>query len=78
MSSLTFETFQCKHLTYSQWNIHAEYRWDKGGAYAIHVGIFNQEGIQIGHIFSNTYATKESAKRAFKRQVAKIKKGEIQ
>lgn len=78
MSSLTFETFQCEHPTYRQWHISAEYRWDKGEAYAVHVGTFNKEGIQIGHIFLNTYATKESAKRAFKRQVAKIKKGEIQ
>lgn len=69
--SLTLET-------YEQDNLYIEYRWDKGGAYAVHVGIFNKEGVQVGHIFSSTYTTKESARRAFKRQVAKAKKGEIQ
>lgn len=39
MSSLTFETFQCEHPTYPQWYISAEYRWDKGEAYAVHVGL---------------------------------------
>lgn len=76
MSSWTFETFQTPHKTYDHWHITAEYHWDKGGAFAVHVGAFDQQGHQTEHIFANIYAKKEYAKRAFKRQVAKIKKGE--
>lgn len=63
MSSWIFET-------YNDGNNYAEYRWDKGGAYALIVGHF-YNGIVITD-YHNTYATKESARRAFKRKVKQL------
>ena len=71
MSSWTFENYRNEEL-----NIYGEYRWNKEGGYEVSFGHkFN--GIVYNDIFHNTYATIESAKRAFKRYVRKIKKGEI-
>ena len=69
MSSWTFET-------YEQGNLFAEYRWSKGNIYEVNVGHICSKGFVVEDIFKGTYATKESAKRAFQRIVRKIKKGE--
>jgi len=68
MSSWTFETFDLG-------NIHASYMWNKEGNYQVYVGCF-RDHVQWGALYFNRYyATKEEARRAFKRQVNKIKKG---
>lgn len=64
MSSWTFET-------YEKDNVYAEYRWNKSGGYEVFVGK-TYNGISYPNIFHNTYATKESAKRAFKRQIRRL------
>lgn len=64
MSSWIFETY-CKDNNY------VEYRWDKGGTFAMFVGHKVNGLIVID--YQNTYATKERAKRAFQRQVRKMK-----
>ena len=76
MSSWTFETFQEQHKDYPQWHISASYRWNKGNTYQAYVGVFNEQGMEQFKIFDSVYGSKESAKRAFQRQVRKIKKGE--
>ena len=69
--SLTLET-------YEQDNLYIEYRWDKYEPhYVVFVGRKHSDGL-VHTIWTNRYATKEQAKRSFKRQVAKAKKGEIQ
>lgn len=60
MSSWIFET-------YNDGNNYAEYRWNKEGGYELIVGHFCK-GVVITD-YNNTYATKESARRAFKRKV---------
>lgn len=69
--SLTLET-------YEQDNLYIEYEWDKYEPhYVVFVGRKHSDGL-VHTIWNNRYATKEQAKRSFKRQVAKAKKGEIQ
>ena len=68
--SLTLET-------YEQDNLYIEYRWDKDEPhYIVFVGRKHSNDL-VQTIWTNRYATKESARRAFKRQIAKAKKGEI-
>ena len=69
MSSWVFET-------YENGNLFAEYRWNKGNTYEVNVGHITSNGFVSVDLFTNTYNTKESAKRAFKRQIKKIEKGE--
>ena len=65
MSSWTFET-------YEKGNKFVEYRWEKGGMYSMFYGhIVN---CVVKTIYKGTYATKEGAKRAFKRQVKQLEK----
>ena len=67
--SLTLET-------YEQGDIYAEYEWDKYEPhYIVFVGRKHKDGL-VHTIWTNRYATEKQAKRSFKRQVAKIKKGE--
>jgi len=62
--------------TYSQDNLYIEYEWDKYAPhYVVYVGSKDVEGM-LHTLWTNRYATKEQAKRSFKRQVAKAKKGE--
>ncbi len=69
--SLTLET-------YEQDNLYIEYEWDKYEPhYIVFVGRKHSDGL-VHTIWTNRYATKEQAKKSFKRQVAKAKKGEIQ
>lgn len=69
--SLTLET-------YEQDNLYIEYEWDKYEPhYVVFVGRKHSDGL-VHTIWTNRYVTKEQAKRSFKRQVAKAKKGEIQ
>lgn len=50
------------------------FRWDKGETFNVNVGCFIN-GVQCGALlFDKTYPTKEQAKKAFKRQVLKLKK----
>lgn len=64
--------------TYEQGNLYIEYEWDKYEPhYVVFVGRKHSDGV-VHTIWRNRYATKESAERSFKRQVAKAKKGEIQ
>lgn len=77
MSSWTFETFEKPHETNEGWYYFAEYRWNKGGAYAVHVGLA-KNGVEQYQLFNNFYADKEGAKRAFKRQIKKIERGDYQ
>ena len=65
MSSWIFET-------YSDGNRYAEYRWDKGGVYAMLVG-HKVDGLIVVD-YHNTYSSREKARQAFKRQVVKIKR----
>ena len=65
MSSWVFETYDDGYN-------YIEYRWDKGNTYAIIVG-HKVDGLIILD-YHNTYATRDKAKRTFKRQVAKLKK----
>ena len=65
MSSWTFET-------YEKDNLFAEYRWNKGNTYEVNVGHITTKGFVVIDIFKNTYATKESARRAFKRKVKQL------
>ena len=75
MSSWTFETFKTPHKIYPDWTIFAEYRWDKYNGWEM--GVYCDYGTKVyGALYHNTYATKEGAKRAFNRQVAKLKRGE--
>jgi len=69
MSSWVFES-------YSQGNIYAEYRWDKYEHYQVFVGQKYEEDGLVHTLWENSYATKEQALKSFRRQVAKIKKGE--
>ena len=69
--SLTLET-------YKQDNLYIEYEWDKYEPhYIVFVGRKHSDGL-IHTIWTKRYETKEQAKKSFKRQVAKAKKGEIQ
>lgn len=69
--SLTLET-------YEQDNLYIEYEWDKYEPhYVVFVGRKHSDGL-VHTIWTKRYATKEQAKKSFKRQVAKAKKGEIQ
>ena len=66
--SLTLET-------YTQGDIYIEYEWDK---YAPHYVVFvgkKQSNDLIATLWTNRYVTKEQAKKSFKRQVNKAKKG---
>lgn len=63
MSSWIFET-------YNDGNNFVEYRWDKGNTYALIVGHFYNDIVITD--YHNTYATKESARRAFKRKVKQL------
>lgn len=76
MSSWCFETYQSEHKNNPNWHVSASYRWNKCEPYSVSVGVFDNSGIQVSSIFHNYYATKESAKRAFQRQVRKLKKGD--
>lgn len=68
--SLTIET-------YTQDNLYVEYEWDKYEPhYVVFVGRKHNDGL-VHTIWTNRYETKESAKRSFKRQVAKAKKGKF-
>ena len=69
MSSWIFET-------YEKGNLFAEYCWNKGNTFEVNVGHITSKGFVNVDIFNGVYATKESARRAFKRQVAKLEKGE--
>lgn len=70
MSSWVFES-------YSQGKIYAEYCWDKYAPhYQVFVGQKYEEDGLVHTLWKNTYATKEQALKSFKRQIAKIKKGE--
>ena len=67
--SLTLET-------YEQGNIYIEYEWDKYAPhYIVFVGKKHSDGL-VHTLWTQRYATVEQAKRSFKRQVAKAKKGE--
>lgn len=69
--SLTLET-------YEQGNIYIEYEWDKYAPhYVVFVGETRSNGLTYT-LWTNRYATREQAKRSFKRQVAKAKKGDYQ
>lgn len=70
MSSWTFESYANEEL-----NIHGEYRWNKGGGFEVSFG-HKHNGLVYSDIFHKTYAQVKSARRAFKRQVNKIKHGE--
>ena len=64
--------------TYEKEDIYIEYEWDKYEPhYVVFVGRKHSDGFAHA-IWTNRYATEEQAKRSFKRQVAKAKKGEIQ
>lgn len=63
--------------TYKQDDVYIECVWDK---YEPHYVVFvgKKYGTDLVHkVWTNRYATEEQAKRSFKRQVAKAKKGEI-
>lgn len=69
--SLTIETFELG-------DIYIEYLWDKYAPhYETFVGRKGKDGIVRG-IFQKRYATREQAKRSFKRQVAKAQNGDYQ
>ena len=68
--SLTIET-------YTQNDIYAEYLWDKYSPhFEVFVGKKHCDGI-VYTLWSNRYNTEEQARKSFKRQVRKIKKGEL-
>ena len=68
--SLTIET-------YEQDNIYIEYEWDKYAPhYIVFVGKKYSDDDSVHTLWEQRYATEEQAKRSFKRQVAKAKKGE--
>lgn len=71
MSSWTFETFEKPYK--EKWHISASYRWNKGNAYEVFAGVFDDKGTHLWTIFNRLYATKENARRSFRRQVAKLK-----
>ena len=58
--------------SYSQGNIYVEYRWDKHNGWEMFVG--HKVNDLMVTDYHNTYINKECAKRAFQRQVKKIKK----
>lgn len=64
--------------TYEKDDIYIEYEWDKYEPhYVVVVGKKYGDGL-VHETWIKRYATEEQAKRSFKRQVAKAKKGEIQ
>ena len=67
--SLTLET-------YEQGNLYIEYKWDKYAPhYVVFVGKKHIDGL-VYTLWTKRYPTEKQAKRSFKRQVAKAKKGE--
>lgn len=69
--SLTFET-------YEKGDLYIECEWDKYAPnYVVIAGRKCGDGL-VHETWIKRYATEEQAKRSFKRQVAKAKKGEIQ
>ena len=68
MSSWTFETYEKK-------DIYASYRWNKGDGFETVVARkFN--GVVCSVLYHHCFNTKQGARRAYKRQVDKIEKGE--
>ena len=59
---------------YNQGNIHIDYEWDKYAPhYVVFVGEKHNDGL-VYTLWTRRYATIEQAKRAYQRQVRRVKK----